>query len=79
MKKVLISLAIIALIVGVIFGVRTVINKKTGSNGKLKTTEGIETALTLEDEINTDTIWCGTFQLIWNDLKNDLEIGRAHV
>lgn len=72
MKKVLISLAIIALIVGVIFGVRTVINKKTGSNGKLKTTEGIETALTLEDEINTDTIWCGTFQLIWNDLKNDL-------
>lgn len=34
--------------------------------------ENILTALTLEDEIKNDTIWCGTFQLIWNDLKNGL-------
>lgn len=32
----------------------------------------ITTALTLEDEIESNAIWCGTFQLIWNDLKNDL-------
>ena len=34
--------------------------------------KGIATVLTLEDEVTEDTIWCGTFQLIWNDLKNDL-------
>ena len=34
--------------------------------------EGITTVLSLEDEIQNDTIWCGTLQLIWNDLKNDL-------
>ena len=26
----------------------------------------------LEDEITSNTAWCGTFNLIWNDLKNDL-------
>ncbi len=32
----------------------------------------INIALTMDDEITKDTAWCGTFQLIWNDLKNDV-------
>ena len=26
----------------------------------------------LEDKITQNSVWCGTFNLIWNDLKNDL-------
>lgn len=29
-------------------------------------------ALSLEDDITENSAWCGTFNLIWNDLKNDL-------
>lgn len=32
----------------------------------------VDIALTMDDEITKDTAWCGTFQLIWNDLKNDV-------
>ena len=28
--------------------------------------------LSLEDNISDNSAWCGTFNLIWNDLKNDL-------
>ena len=34
--------------------------------------DAINFALTMDDEIQNNTAWCGTFQLIWNDLKNDL-------
>ena len=27
---------------------------------------------TLLDKLKLDSVWCGTFQLIWNDMKNDL-------
>lgn len=46
-------------------------NKKV-EKVKFKTTSEIKTLLTLNDIVDNDSIWCGTFQLIWNDLKNDL-------
>ena len=36
------------------------------------TTKNMNIALSLEDEVKPNTAWCGTFNLIWNDLKNNL-------
>lgn len=44
--------------------------KYAPSENNIKTDMKIVTSL--EDKIDTDTAWCGTFNLIWNDLKNDL-------
>ena len=74
MKKIGVILIIVILMIAAGIGIYEKVNKKTseGTSKPLTSTEGITTALTLEDEIGDNTIWCGTFQLIWNDLKNDL-------
>lgn len=74
MKKLGIIFIIVILMIAVGIGIYVKVNNKAigGTSRPLTSTEGITTALTLEDEIGNNTIWCGTFQLIWNDLKNDL-------
>lgn len=47
--------------------VKSVYDKKD-----LKETKGVEVVPTLRDKVSTDTSWCPTFQLIWNDFKNDI-------
>ncbi len=32
----------------------------------------IEVVLSLEDKITKNSLWCGTFNLIWNDLKTEI-------
>lgn len=39
---------------------------------ELKETKGVEVVPTLSDKVSADTSWCSTFQLIWNDFKNDI-------
>ena len=77
--KTIIGIIIIIAIIGfVIFymGFREQTNNELAINprksSEVKSTEGITTLMTLEDEVTDNAIWCGTFQLIWNDLKNDL-------
>lgn len=38
----------------------------------IKTAEGIEVVPTMSDTIKADSSWCGTFQLVWNDMKNEI-------
>ena len=75
MKKLLIVLGVVILFVVVVFGVHKITSQSEAKIPKKEavlSAKGIKTVLTLEDELESNTIWCGTFGLIWNDLKNDL-------
>lgn len=39
---------------------------------ELKETKGVDVVPTLSDKVSADISWCPTFQLIWNDFKNDI-------
>lgn len=46
--------------------------EKEETKGETKGETKMNVVLSLEDKISDNTAWCGTFNLIWNDLKNDL-------
>ena len=81
-KIILAVLIIIAIIIGTMFLIdlnrmkhnKPVIFSTWGRKyvppAKVNTKLSIVTSL--EDEITSNTAWCGTFNLIWNDLKKDL-------
>ncbi len=48
--------------------------EKSNTNAAINngTNNDINIVLSLEDKITENTAWCGTFNLIWNDLKNNL-------
>lgn len=56
-----------------ILGIKVFDNVKSFYDKKeLKETVGVDVVPTLSDKISKDTSWCPTFQLIWNDFKNDI-------
>lgn len=70
-KKLLISIIIVIMII--IFLTLILINRsKTILTTDLEKTNGITVVPTMNDEITADSSWCGTFQLVWNDMKNEV-------
>ncbi len=72
-KRILLAVLMILIIAGGIFAFsKWKGNEKEEPNIEYKSNKNLEIVLSLEDEISDNTAWCGTFNLIWNDLKNDL-------
>lgn len=38
----------------------------------IKYNEGLNVVPTMQDKISGDSAWCATFQLVWNDMKNEV-------
>ena len=88
MKKVLISIVIILLIAAGIYlsansfapqddnnivdNVDVKNNVDDNEEKNNVNNKNIKIVTSLEDELSDNSAWCGTFNLIWNDLKNDL-------
>ena len=75
MKKGLKIIILIIIIAILIFGgYKITENRKTtiSKNNNSSEKSNMDIILSLEDKMSENSAWCGTFNLIWNDLKNDL-------
>ena len=70
-KRAIVIIALLLLLLATI-GIGYLIVHLKMNNAEKITTKNMNIALSLEDEIKPNTAWCGTFNLIWNDLKNNL-------
>lgn len=67
MKKIFVIISLIILIIIGIF-----VYKKMDSRRELENTVGVSVVPTMDNNIESDASYCATFQLIWNDLKNEV-------
>ena len=65
----LIILVVLAILLSVLIFKTNILSKKATMLNK---TDDIEIIPTMRDEITADSSWCGTFQLVWNDMKNEV-------
>ena len=60
----------------------TACNKSNSNEEKVekeKVSSDVNIVTSLEDKIENNTIWCGTFNLVWNELKERILGGDAIV
>lgn len=73
-KKIKVLIIIVILIILFIIGM--IVINKTNILGKkatkLQQESGITVVPTMRDTITADSSWCGTFQLLWNDMRNEV-------
>ena len=71
-RKILIILEILIIFFIIILVVINKANIFSKKATKLQSVSGITVVPTMNDTITTDSSWCGTFQLVWNDMKNEV-------
>jgi len=47
-------------------------NNVITNNGNEMISDKVDIVPTMEDKISSDSVWCPTFQLVWNDMKNEV-------
>ena len=71
-RKILTIFGIIILLFIIIFVIMNTTKIFSKKATKLQSVEGITVVPTMNDTITNDSSWCGTFQLVWNDMKNEV-------
>ncbi len=71
-KKVLIIIAVFIVLFIIGFILLNKVNLFGNHSTRLKSAEGIMVVPTMNDELKADSSWCGTLQLVWNDMKNEI-------
>ena len=74
MKKRIVLILLVVFVI--LLAVGTLLVTQTNLFGakatKLQQVAGITVVPTMRDAITSDSSWCGTFQLVWNDMKNEV-------
>ena len=66
------KIVVIIVIITILILASVFIKNLRATATKLKKTEGITIVPTMNDKLMADSSWCGTFQLVWNDMKNEV-------
>ena len=78
-KEIIIVAITLVVLIAIVFLVVALLNRKKEPGNpeepdipRVEFSDKIEVVPTMDDIIMSDTSWCATFQLVWNDLKNEV-------
>ena len=74
-KKIILIIIILVIFIVSVYGILSKDRKVEGDRNmknELNAGEDISVVPTMRDIISRNASWCGTFQLVWNDMKNEV-------